>query len=166
MDFFDAVKTRRSIRAYTGERIPKDDLLMIIDAGRLAASGHNRQAWTFVIITEKDTIDQISRWMNPWIAKAGAVIALVMDPSAPFWLQDGSAATENILLAATALGYGSCWLEGTTQRVEEELKQLLGVPANLRIQTLITLGVPAEQPSREKKSLEEVTRWERFSEEN
>ena len=166
MEFFEAVKKRRSIRAYTGESIPQGDLLMIIDAGRLAASGYNRQAWTFVAITEQDTIDQISQWMNPWIAKADAVIALVMDPTAPFWLQDGSAATENILLAATALGYGSCWLEGTTQRVEEELKQLLGVPANLRIQTLITLGVPAEQPVREKKSLEEVTRWERFSEEN
>jgi nitroreductase len=163
MEFFDVVKKRRSIRAYTGECIPQDELLMIIDAGRLAASGHNRQAWTFVIITENDTIDQISRWMNPWIAKAGVVIALVMDPTAPHWLQDGSAATENILLAATALGYGSCWLEGTTQRVEEELKQLLGVPANLRIQTLITVGVPAEQPGREKKSLKEVTRWERFT---
>lgn len=164
MEFFDAVKNRRSIRAYTGEVVPEDDLLKIIDAGRLAASGYNRQAWTFVVITKQNTIDQISQWMNLWIAKAGAVVALVMDPTAPFWLQDGSAATENILLAATALGYGSCWLEGTTQRVEEELKQLLGVPAALRIQTLITVGVPEEQPGRDKKSLEEVTRWERFAE--
>jgi len=164
MEFFDAIRKRRSIRSYTGESVPQKDLLKIIDAGRLAASGHNRQAWTFVIITEKDIIDQISQWMNPWIAKASAVIALVMDPTAPFWLQDGSAATENILLAATALGYGSCWLEGTTQRVEEELKELLGVPTKLRIQTLITVGVSAEQPAREKKTLEDVTRWERFSE--
>lgn len=164
MDFFDAVMKRRSIRAYTGDRIPHKDLLKIIEAGRLAASGYNRQAWTFVVITETETIDQISQWMNPWIAKAGAVIAMVMDPTAPFWLQDGSAATENILLAAAALGYGACWLEGSTQRVEEELKQLLGVPAAFRIQTLITVGVPAEYPKREKKSLEEVVRWERFSE--
>lgn len=164
MEFFDAVRKRRSIRSYTGEAIPQEDLLMIIDAGRMAASGYNRQAWTFVVISELETIDQISQWMNPWIAKASAVIALVMDPTAPFWLQDGSAATENILLSATALGYGSCWLEGTTQRVEAELKQLLGVPAALRIQTLITVGVAAEQPTREKKSLEEVIRWEKFSE--
>ena len=67
-----------------------------------------------------------------------------------------------MLIASTALGYGSCWCEGRTLPHEEEFKQLLGVPEEKRLLTLVTIGVPAEWPTREKKSLEEVIHWERY----
>jgi nitroreductase len=65
-----------------------------------------------------------------------------------------------MLVAATALGYGSCWLEGYTLRREDEFKALLGVPVEKRLFTLVPLGVPVEWPSKEKKSLESVVFWD------
>jgi nitroreductase len=93
---------------------------------------------------------------------AGAVIAVVLDPSSKWWIEDGAAAVENMLIASTALGYGSCWLEGYTLLREEEFKALLGVPAQKRLLTLIPIGVPVEWPTKHKKSLEEVIHWEEY----
>jgi nitroreductase len=67
-----------------------------------------------------------------------------------------------MLIASTALGYGSCWLEGNTLPREEEFKELLGVPEEKRLLTLVPIGVPVEWPTREKRSLEEVIHWERY----
>jgi len=78
-------------------------------------------------------------------------------------LEDGSAAVENMLIASTALGYGSCWLQGYTVPREEEFKKLLGVPEEKRLLTLVPLGVPIGWPTKEKKSLAEVIHWERYS---
>ena len=87
---------------------------------------------------------------------------LLDDPSTRWWVEDGSAAIENILIASTALGYGSCWLEGWTLPHEQSFKALLGVPEEKRLLTLIPIGVPVEWPTREKKPLEEVIHWERY----
>lgn len=161
MDTFEAIRKRRSVRAYTEETIPREDLEKIVDAGRLAATGSNRQPWDFVVVTERETIDQLSA-ASKWLDQAAAVIAVVMDPDSRWWVEDGAAAVENMLLAATALGYGSCWLEGYTLRNEEAFKTLLGIPAERQLLTLVPVGVPVEWPTREKKSLEEVLHWERY----
>lgn len=161
MDALEAIRTRRSIRRYTGDPIPREDLETIVDAGRLAPSGHNEQPWDFIVVTDRAMINQLKIAAN-WMDKAGAVIAVVLDPSSRWWLEDGSAAIENMLLAATALGYGACWLEGYTLPLETKFKQLLSVPENKRLLTLVPVGVPAEAPQKEKKSLEEVLHWEKF----
>jgi nitroreductase len=161
MDALEAIRRRRSVREYTGDSIPREDLETIVDAGRLAATGNNRQPWDFVVVTEREMIEELkvaSRWME----KAGAIIAVVMDPASRWWLEDGSAAVENMLIASTALGYGSCWLEGYTLPREEEFKALLGVPKEKRLLTLVPIGVPTEWPTRDKKPLEEVIHWERY----
>ena len=161
MDTLEAIRTRRSVRAYTGVPIPRQDLLTIVDAGRLAATGSNRQPWEFIVITDKGIIDQLTIAAQ-WMDKAGAIIAVVMDESSRWWLEDGSAAIENMLLAGRALGYGSCWLEGWTLRLEDDLKAILNVPADKRLLTLVPFGVPVEWPTKEKKSLEEVLYWEKY----
>jgi len=69
---------------------------------------------------------------------------------------------ENMLIASTALGYGSCWLEGYTLRWEEEFKVLLDIPKEKRLLTLVPIGVPTEWPAKEKRPLEEVIHWERY----
>jgi nitroreductase len=161
MDALEAIRKRRSVREYTGEPIPREDLIEIVDAGRLAATGSNQQPWEFVVVTGREMIDRLkvaARWME----KAGAIIAVVMDPSSRWWVEDGAAAVENMLIASTALGYGSCWLEGYTLPREEELKGMLGIPADKRLLTLVPVGVPVEWPTREKKPLDEVLRWERY----
>lgn len=161
MDVFDAIRNRRSVRAFTGEAIPHEDLVKIVDAGRLAATGSNKQPWDFIVVTDRAMIEQL-KTASQWMEKAAAIIAVVMDPESRWWVEDGAAAVENMLLAATALGYGSCWLEGYTLRNEDAFKALLGVPAEKRLMTLVPIGVPVEWPTKEKKSLEEVIHWERY----
>ena len=161
MELLEAIRKRRSVRAFTGERIPRADLETIVDAGRWAASGNNKQPWEFIVITDPAMIDEL-KVAAQWMDKAGAIIAVVMDPESRWWLEDGSAAIQNMLLAATALGYGSCWLEGWTLRYEEPFKALLNIPAGKRLLTLIPLGVPEAWPTREKKPLTEILYWEKY----
>ena len=161
MDALEAIRKRRSVRDFTGEAIPREDLEKIVDAGRLAPSGYNNQPWDFVVITNRATIEKL-KIAAQWMDKAGAVIAVVLDSSARFWLEDGAAAIENILIASTALGYGSCWLEGYTLPREEEFKHLLHIPNEKRLLTLIPIGIPLDWPTKDKKPLEEVIHWERF----
>lgn len=162
MDALAAIQKRRSIREFTGELVPREHLEQIVDAGRMAATGYNHQPWDFIVITRKDIIDQLKS-AAVWIEKAGAVIAVALDPSAEYWLEDGSAAVENMLIAATALGYGSCWLEGYTKPNEEEFKKILKVPAEKRLLTLVPIGVPVAWPERDKKPLKDVLHWETYT---
>ena len=161
-DALEVIRKRRSVRDYTGEPIPQGDLETIVDAGRLAASGHNEQPWDFVVVTERELIEQL-KVASLWMEKAGAIIAVVVDPSSRWWREDSSAAVENMLIAATALGYGSCWLQGYTEPREEEFKTLLDIPGEKRLLTLVPIGVPVQWPTVEKKSLDQVIHWERYS---
>ena len=161
MNALEAIRTRRSIRNFTGDPIPRQDLETLIDAARLAPSGHNEQPWDFIVVTDRAMIDQL-KVAAGWMEKAGAIIAVVLDPSSRWWLEDGSAAIQNILLAAHALGYGACWLEGYTLPLEAKFKTLLGVPEDKRLLTLIPIGVPKERPDKEKKPLSAVIHWETF----
>ncbi len=161
MDTLEAIRKRRSIRRYTDDAIPKADLETIVDAGRLAATGSNRQPWDFVVVTDRTRIEQF-KVASAWIEKAGAVIVVVMDPVSRWWVEDGAAAIENMLLASTALGYGACWVEGDALPREAQFKTLLGVPSEKRVMALIPLGVAAEMPTVEKKPLEKVLHWEKY----
>jgi nitroreductase len=161
MHTLEAIRKRRSIRQYTEAAIPKADLETIVDAGRLAATGSNRQPWDFVVVTDRAMISQF-KIAGAWIAKASAVIVVVMDPISRWWIEDGAAAIENMLLACTALGYGACWVEGDALPREEQIKTLLGVPPAKRVMALIPIGVAAETPAPEKKPLEQVLHWEKY----
>ncbi len=161
MDALEAIRTRRSVRRFTGAAIPRADLETIVDAGRLAATGSNLQPWDFVVVTDRAMIAQLTI-AEAWIAQAGAVIVVVMDPGSRWWIEDGAAAIENMLLASTALGYGTCWVEGDMLPHEEHFKALLGIPAEKRILTLLPIGVPAQTPRPKKKPLEQVLHWEKY----
>lgn len=159
MNALDAIRKRRSVRSFTGAAVARADLEQIVDAGRHAPSGHNQQPWEFIVVTNRATIASM-KLVADWIESAGAVVAVVLDPSSRWWLEDGAAAVENILLAATALGYGSCWLEGYTQAHEEDLKRLLHVPVEKRLLTLVPIGIATAWPVQEKRALADVLHWE------
>lgn len=161
MDTLEAIRKRRSIRRYTNDAIPKEDLETIVDAGRLAATGSNQQPWDFVIVTDRAMIVQF-KIAGAWIETASAVIVVVMDPVSRWWIEDGAAAIENMLLASTALGYGACWVEGDALPREEQLKTLLGVPSAKRVMALIPIGVAAETPAPKKRPLSQVLHWEKY----
>ena len=162
MDTFEAIQKRRSVRAYTGDPIPLEELEKIVDAGRLAPSGNNKQPWDFIVVTDKNIIQRLSK-AAAWSANASAMIVVVVDPSSAYWCEDGSAAIENMLLAATTLGYGTCWLQGNARPHDAEFKLLLNIPEHLNLLSLIPVGVPVEWPtSKSKKPLDEVLHWETF----
>jgi nitroreductase len=161
LEALEAIHKRRSVRKFTGEPVSRQDLETIVDAGRLAASGHNKQPWDFIVVTNRNTINEL-KVCTPWMEKAGAIIAVVVDPSSRWWCEDGAAAVENMLIACTAMGYGSCWVEGNMLPYEEEFKALLGIPKEKRLFTLIPVGVPVEWPTKDKKPLQEVIHWEKY----
>ena len=102
MDALEAIRQRRSVREYTGDPIPREDLETIVDAARLAATGGNQQPWDFIVVTDRDMIGRL-KVAAQWMENAGAIIAVVLDPTSRWWIEDGSAAVENMLIAATAL---------------------------------------------------------------
>lgn len=162
MDTLEAIQKRRSVRNYTGDPIPRADIEKILDAARMAPSGYNQQPWHFILITDQSFIQQHSK-SGIWNGKSAVIIAVVMDPSSEFWVEDGSAAIENILLAATALGYGSCWMQGSTKPHEAVLKDLLNIPGHLNLLSLVSIGVPVNWPqAKNKKPLEAIVHWETF----
>jgi nitroreductase len=160
MDTLEAIRTRRSVRSYTGGKIPRADLETLVDAARLAPSGNNKQPWDFIVVTDEGMINQL-KIASQWMDKAAAIIAVVMDPSSRWWVEDASAAVENMLLASVALGYGACWLEGYTCR-EKRSSRTVGHPKTKRLITLVPVGVPAEGPVVEKKPLSKILHWELY----
>lgn len=162
MELFEAIRTRRSIRVFTGDPVPCEDLEKIVDAARLAASGVNYQPWEFIVITEAETLRRLRVPEEHWTKQAGALIAVVMNPESRWWIEDAAAAMQNMLLACHGLGYGACWIEGYTSRNEAAFKAVLGIPADRRLFSLLAVGVPAEQPTKEKKPLDEVLHWQRY----
>lgn len=160
MDLFEAIKKRRSVRLFQDKPIPLEDLKKIVDAGRLAPSGSNLQRREFIIITNKSILLRLND-VQP-VFETGAAIGVIVEMT-KYAIEDASAAVENILLAATALGYGSCWIEGTLIPNEAWVKELLGIPKDKKLFALIPIGVPltpGEQAP--KKSLEEVTYLNRY----
>ncbi len=163
MDLFEAIRTRASVRNLEPVEIPQDHLEQVLDAGRRAPSGMNIQPLHYIVIRDRTTIDRLAK-VQGFIGGASVVIAIAADPGASrFWLEDASAAAENMLLAIAALGYGSTWVEGTLLRREDWAKRLLGVPDHLRLIIMLPIGKPASPPKQaDKKPLSELVHYEKF----
>ena len=163
MDLFEAIGQRWSCRDLAPVEIAGEDLERIMDAGRRAASGLNVQPYAFIAVTDKDTIQKLAAAQG-FIKDASAAIAIVADPEASsYWLEDVSAAAENMLLAVTALGYATTWVEGTLARKEQELKTLLDVPERLKLIILLPIGKAAGAGSQAaKKPMGDLVHWEKW----
>ena len=163
MDLFDAIARRASVRSFKPAQVSEADMEKMLDAGRRAPSGKNIQPVSYVVIRSKETLKALSEPQG-CIAEASAAIALAADPAAsPYWLEDASAAAENMFLAIKALGYDSVWIEGTLKRIEDKAKALLGVPAGMRLIILLPIGkAAAEAAQKPKKPLSEIVHWEKW----
>lgn len=166
MDIGDAMQKRRSIRAYADKPISEDVFEKIIDAARFAPTARNVQPWEFIIVTDPDLLQKLAGIADygKFIAQAAACIAVYcMDTK--YYLEDGCAATQNILLAATALGVGSCWVAGDKKPYCAEISALLGVPPSYKLVSLISLGYPKskdELKAVRKRPVDEMVHWEKF----
>jgi nitroreductase len=163
MDAIEVLKTRRSVRAYTREPVPRKIIEDIVDCGRLAATAVNIQPWEFVVVTNSQALRGIANATDygKFIADAPLCV-VVLCRETNYYLEDGSAATENILLAARAHGLGSCWVAGDKKPYAAEICRLVGAPPGYRLVSLVPIGHPAETPEKAKRPLADVLHWERY----
>lgn len=167
MDLFDAIRQRRCVRQFKPGDVADADVTKILDAGRLAPSGSNMQNREFVVIRDADMIRKLND-VQPVFQNVPVVIAVVMstDKTAhggSYWIEDCAACVENMLLAITALGYASVWVEGTLMRKETWVKELLGVPPEKRLYVLLPVGHPASPGAMApKRPLDQITYADRY----
>ena len=156
MDLFEALGRRHSYRGpFTDADVPRRDLEQIIEAGMLAPSGCNAQTTSFVIVDAPKLLAQMGDIVDkPVVRDAKAIIVCIMDEKPvyhgmAFGVEDCAAAVEDMLLATTALGYATVWIDGAL-RIDDKAQRiadLLGVPAGLCVRIILPLGVPAEERS-------------------
>lgn len=164
MDTIETIMNRRSVRKFHPKAIKKEDLKTIIEAGRQAPSAANRQPWHFVVVTSEDVRRQLGEACSgqSWLADAGAVVAGVGKPSVndKWYKVDVAIAMQNMILAATALGYGTCWIGAFDQ---ERVKSVLGVPEDMTVVALTPIGIPADKPeARPRQPLSEFASLDRY----
>ena len=151
MKAMDAIVSRRSIRKYTSQAVSDEVVRELLSAAMSAPSAGNQQPWQFVVIRSRRILDQVPS-VHPYsqmIREAGLAILvcgdLQLETHAGFWVQDCSAATQNLLLAAHAKGLGAVWLGVYPREARVAgLRQLLGLPDHVIPLALVPVGYPAE----------------------
>ena len=166
MDNLELLRARRSIRVFQDKSINRDDLEKIIDCARFAPTARNVQPWEFVLVTDKHKLAEFAKLAENgrFIAQAAACI-VVFCSDTKYYLEDGCAATCNILLAATALGVGSCWIAGDKKPYSQQVSVLLAMPSSMKLISLVALGYPQEIScfkAVDKRALNELLHWEKF----
>lgn len=170
MDVQEAVRARYSVRLYEPREIEEDKLLAVLEAGRLAPSGNNRQPWRFVVVRDSLTREKLVEACagQKFIARAPVVIAAVglmpdrmMQCQVPGDPVDVAIAIDHMTLAATHLGLGTCWIGAFDQGA---VRDVLGIPDTAKVIEVLTLGYPdGRPPTKNRKALEEIVCWERWS---
>jgi nitroreductase len=165
VEFFDVLQARRSVRRFDGRTVPEDRLLRVLEAAHCAPSGGNMQPWELIVLREPESIrqavettflgfDPASGKRQEWLLGASVLIVACADlkrSSSRYGklggqvaLLDTAAAVENMLLAAVAVGLGSCWVSGFDA---EALGRVLELPVSVKPIAILPLGYPAEVPS-------------------
>jgi nitroreductase len=167
MSVLDLILNRRSIRRYEAKDLPEDVMKKILEAGRQAPSAVNKQPIHFIIVKDHELAKKFSNLpFNGFIKDAPAVVVGCADIKSLFtgkWaVVDATIAMQNMVIAAWALGVGSCWIGAFD---ENKVKESLKVPDKWKVVALLTLGYPAEQPKPgKKKSIEELFSFNTFKE--
>lgn len=173
MDVIEAIKSRRSVRTFSGKTVSKEAVKSLIDAARWAPSAGGIQPWEFVIVTDAGTKKRlaIAALDQTFIEEAPVVVVVCADGSRSarrygrrgeslYCLQDTAAATQNILLAAYAMGLGACWIGAFH---ENEVGETLKTPRNLRPIAIVAIGHPAERPKAPpRRPISEIIHYETF----
>ena len=173
MDVLEAIKGRRSIRAFKSQAVSTEIVEKLIDAARWAPSAGNIQPWEFIIVRNPEIKRNLAKAAlnQSFIEEAPVVIVVCADEirssqgygvrgKTLYCIQDTAAATQNIHLAAYSLGLGTCWVGAFN---EEEARKILEIPEGVRPVAIIPVGYPAEKPSaRNRRPLNQIVHYEKF----
>ncbi len=153
------IMTRSSVRSYTDQRVETEKIELLLKAGMAAPTGGNKQPWEFIVVTDRETLDAIPEYATgaKMIRKAQTAIVVcgnssrrMSDALAEYWIQDCSAATENILLAAHAMGLGAVWCGAYPNNDQDRvggMKSLFNLPEEVYALSIIVLGYPDSEPT-------------------
>jgi nitroreductase len=169
---YDVILKRRSIRHFTDQPVEKEIILRLLEAAMAAPSAMNAQPWEFVVITEPEVLEKFHHSSLFAKMKAPVVICVLGSrrmqknkAGERFWVQDCSAASENILLAATAFGLGSVWVGVYPVTLfEYQISRILNLPEGVRPLNLLFIGYPAEEKDPRTQYQEQRVHWGPFPE--
>jgi nitroreductase len=170
LDVFETIKCRRSIRNYQERFVEENKLFKILEAARLSPSAANLQPLNFILIRNQQVKEVLSKSFKPkWFKKAPVIIAVCATPEKAwkridgeeFWKIDAAIALQNMILAATAEGLGTCWIGAFD---EKKAKDALGIPENVRIVLMTPIGYPAENKEKviDRKPLAEIIYYDKW----
>lgn len=164
-----AIQERRSTFQFKSQSLEEEKLMQILNAGRWAPSYLNKQPWEFIVVEDAEAKRELSKigvrvsLFSKGIQNASVVIVVVVDPTKDplHYIEAGSVASQNIVLAAHSLGFASFWLGIFNYRqekhsAEEEVKKLLNIPKELRVLTLLPIGIPVSKEQSTRKKLVEL----------
>ena len=171
MDLMEAIKTRRSIRKFRETPVPENLLKEVLNAARLAPSADNAQPWKIIVVRDEQMKQKVTQASNgqKFLVQAPVVLVVCGIPEEAFQtvggymsshVIDASIALDHITLAAHSLGLGTCWVAWFK---EEKVKDILGIPEDVRVVALTPLGYPDESPERpSRKNLEELIAYDKY----
>jgi nitroreductase len=168
MDVTEAIIGRRSIRSFLSRPVEEEKLKAVLDAGRLAPSARNLQDWRFVVVRDPATRKSLAEAARnqEFVGQAPVVIVacgtsdMVMTCGQPAYVMDVTIAIDHMTLAAFSLGLGTCWIGAF---YEEKVKQILGIPEQVRVVALLPLGYPAQTPKpTPRKKADEILAYEKW----
>lgn len=170
-EVIQAIQTRRTIRKFKKDPVPKEKIEAVLEAGRWAQSFNNAQPWRFIVVQNEETKERLSEEAGRSVYYRGVVeapltIVICTDPreDASHWIEAGCIAHQNMALAAHSLGLGSSWIAILDTRSENPVKRILGIPKDMRVISLMPVGYPAETPQRHRKPLEDMVLYDRYGE--
>ena len=167
MELKEVLQKRRSVRKFTEEAVPEEMIDILLHAAMSGPSACNRQPWEFWVVTGAETLEKLrkaSRFTN-YSAKLAIIVAGNLSRALPmglgeYWIQDCSAATENILLQATDLGLGAVWCGIYPQKqAEKRVRELLGMTEKQIPLNILFLGFPNETPEPRDQYQEKCVHW-------
>jgi nitroreductase len=163
MEVFEAVRTLLAVRSYQDRPVPDAVVHKIVEAGRLSGSARNMQPWHFIVVQNRDTLQQLGALSptGPYIAQAALAIVVAIGKSPPA-VSDASRAIQSMMLTAWAEGVGSNWVGS---RGSEAIKPVLNIPDDLDVLAILPFGYPVQavgQGKKQRKPLTELAHGEQF----
>lgn len=157
MELLELMKNRRSVRQFTGERVPDEKVEKVVQAALLSASGKAVRPWELIVVHDHEMIQKLSDCrpgVNKTIAGSDVAVVVAADPEkSGIWVEDCSIAMANMYLMAEEQGVGGCWIHCRERETpdggstEEYLRDLLGMPEGYRVLAMFVFGVPASHPA-------------------
>jgi len=172
VEVLEIIKERRSIRKYKTKPVENEKINKVLEAARLAPSANNQQPWHFILVTKPEAKESLRAAFKPerqWLMQAPAIIVACADPKKAwkrndgeeYWKVDAAIAMQNLVLAATELGLGTCWIAVFN---EKAVKKALNMPKHIRVVAMTPLGYPDEDkgPVTDRKTLNEIVHFEKW----